>query len=205
MSDRRAHTADEPPHAPERPDVDTGAEDAVLVAAARVNRQAFRPLYERYVHLIYRYCVVRLGSRDAAEDATSEVFLKAVAGLGGYRGGIFLAWLYRIASSVIADTRRRDGRSPHTLSLDAAGHLSEPDRDTDTAIVLRAALDALPDDLRSTLELQLAGWTSEQIGAALGKSPSTVRMARARALDLVRRELTEPEVGTTPRRGGVSC
>jgi RNA polymerase sigma-70 factor (ECF subfamily) len=185
--------------------VDAGAEDAALVAAARASRQAFRPLYERHVQPIYRYCFVRLGSREAAEDATSEVFMKALAGLGGYRGGLFLAWLYRIAGNVVADARRREGRGQPNLPLDVVGQLAEPSSDPDTAIMLRAALDSLPDDLRTTMELQLAGWTSEQAGAALGKSASAVRMARARALDQLRDHLTGASTGTTSQRGGASC
>jgi RNA polymerase sigma-70 factor (ECF subfamily) len=185
--------------------VDPGPEDAVLVAAARADRQAFRPLYERHVQPIYRYCYVRLGNREAAEDATSEVFMKALAGLGGYRGGLFLAWLYRIAGSVVADARRREGRARPALPLAAADQLAEPSHDHDTAIMLRGALDVLPDELRAVIDLQLAGWTSEQAGAALGKSPSAIRMARARAIDHLRDHLTGVSTGTTSRRGGAPC
>src|SRR6187401_1002254 len=86
---------------PARPDADL--DDATLVAAARANRQAFRPLYERNVDTIYRYCLLKLGSREAAEDATSEVFLRAVARLETYHGGPFAGWLFRIAQHVVAD------------------------------------------------------------------------------------------------------
>lgn len=198
-----AHTADEPSSPPGGPDVDPGAEDAALVAAARANRQAFQPLYERYVQPIYRYCYVRLGNREAAEDATSEVFAKALAGLGGYRGGLFLAWLYAIARGVVIDTQRRERRAGRSLPLATADWLADPAQQPgDEAIMLRAAIAALPEDLRTTIELQLAGWTSEQAGAALGKSASAVRMARARALDQMRDILTGAQAS---RQGGAAC
>jgi len=59
-------------------------EDAVLAAAAASDPRAFAPLYERYLDAVYRYCYRRLGSREAAEDATSQVFYRAIAGLAGF-------------------------------------------------------------------------------------------------------------------------
>ncbi|MFN8536801.1 MAG: hypothetical protein U0232_04925 [Thermomicrobiales bacterium] len=34
---------------------------------------ALGALYDRHARLIYRYCYARLGTREAAEDATTEV------------------------------------------------------------------------------------------------------------------------------------
>jgi RNA polymerase sigma-70 factor (ECF subfamily) len=180
-------------------DSTSDAADATHVAAARADRQAFRPLYERYVRQIHGYCYLRLGSREAAEDATSEVFLKALAGLEGYRGGIFAGWLFRIAQHVVADIGRRN-RSWRTLPLDAAGQVVEPETASqDADITVRTALRSLPDDERTTIELQLAGWTSARIAAALGCSPSTVRMARRRAIHKLRHAIGGADAGS--RRG----
>ena len=98
------HQRPDSPHA-------TGAgaadDDAALVAAARNDPRAFGALYECYLNPVYGYCYVRLGSREAAEDLTSEVFIKALAGLDCYRGGLFVAWLFRIARNVVIDAQRR--------------------------------------------------------------------------------------------------
>ena len=67
--------------------------------------------------------------------------------------------------------------------------------------MVRAALRTLPDDERTTLELQLAGWTSAQIAAALGRSPSTVRMARLRAIRKLRRTLADAGPGADAGSG----
>lgn len=82
-------------------------DDASLIAAARADPRAFAPLYDRYFQPIYRYCYVRLADREAAEDATSEIFFKALNGLSGYRDGLVAAWLFRIAHNVIVDIHRR--------------------------------------------------------------------------------------------------
>ena len=59
-----------------------------LIAAAQRDRRAFAPLYARYARPIYRFCYRRLGSHEAAEDATSQTFVKALAALDRYQGGL---------------------------------------------------------------------------------------------------------------------
>src|SRR3712207_45846 len=88
-------------------EVDASADDATLVAAARAEPARFALLYERYVGPIYRYCYVQLGNQAAAEDATSEVFLKALAALPRFRGGSLPGWLLQIARNTVIDARRR--------------------------------------------------------------------------------------------------
>lgn len=176
-------------------------DDAVLVAAARSNPQSFTVLYQRYLERIYRYCYARLGSRAAAEDAASEVFLKALSNLPTFRGGSFPGWLFRIAHNVVIDTQRR---TVANVRIEAVGEPPDPaDLPEELAIAgseraaLRSALRTLPDDQRSAVELQLAGWSSEQIAAALGRSPGAVRMLRVRALDQLRARLVAPELEPT--------
>lgn len=91
--------------------------DATLVAAAQIDRRAFAPLYDRDARPIYRYCFARLGTHEAAEGATAEVFLKAIAALDSYRQDAFAAWPFRIARNVAAegvpdDLGRRDAGDP---------------------------------------------------------------------------------------------
>ena len=70
------------------------ADEAAIVARARLDRRAFGPLYARYAERVYRYCHRRLGIREAVKDATSLVFAKALAALPELRGGSFAAWLF---------------------------------------------------------------------------------------------------------------
>ena len=55
--------------------------DAELGARAQGDSEAFAALYRRYIEPVYRYCYHRLSSHAAAEDATSEIFLKAFSGI----------------------------------------------------------------------------------------------------------------------------
>lgn len=186
--------------------VSTGVEpvDAVLVTCAQADPRAFTALYQRYLGPVYRYCFVRLGNREAAEDAAGEVFLKALAALSDYRDGIFAAWLFRIAHNVVADVHRR---RRVTEPIEAAGE--PPDltpTPEDTTLVraerqaLRLALARLPDEQRTVVQLQLAGWSHQDIASALGKTPAAVKMLRFRALGRLRTLLTS-ELGSDPKGG----
>src|SRR3712207_3416097 len=93
--------------------------DAMLVAWAQENPQAFVALYDRYFPAVYGYCLSQLGEPDAAEDAASQTFLKALAALPGYREmGRFRPWLFVIAHNAVQDTIR--ARRPHEPLADAA-------------------------------------------------------------------------------------
>jgi RNA polymerase sigma-70 factor (ECF subfamily) len=170
------------------------ADDAALITAARTNPQAFAQLYERYVRRIYRYCYVRLGSRELAEDATSEVFLHALRGLAGFRDGIFVAWLFRIAHNVVQNAQRQRSAQSLDLAADVADAAPLPDQQAETRAereAVHVALDHLPEQQRAAVELQVAGWRDEEIGQALGKGVGAVRMLRYRALDRLRQVLAD--------------
>lgn len=160
--------------------------DAALVAAALRDARAFSKLYHRYVGPIYRFCFVRLDNQQAAEDATSDIFLKALNNLPTFRGGTFPAWLFRIAHNVVVDAYRKQRPA---LTLDRAGDAASSDPSPEEQAIahseasrLRRVMTRLPDEQRLVLELDLAGWTGPQIADALGKSPGNIRVIRHRAM-----------------------
>jgi RNA polymerase sigma-70 factor (ECF subfamily) len=193
-------------------DADAADDDAALVAAARARPEAFTSLYDRYAARVYSYCYLRLGSREAAEDAMSETFLKAFADLDNYRGGLFVGWLMRIAQFTVVDVHRRNRRRP-ALPLDAAGDVADPTDLLEERVAarselesLRAALRQLPADQRAVLELQLAELSPQEIAAALGRSLNAVRHLRLRAIRSIRPLLGEPVAAIEQEaRGGLAC
>jgi RNA polymerase sigma-70 factor (ECF subfamily) len=175
----------------------TGAvDDAELVARAQVDRQAFALLYRRYLDPVHQYCYRRLGSREAAEDATSLVFTKAFAALPTYRAGSFRSWLFAIAYHVITD----DLRARRVMAeLDAAAEV--PDREPTPEVVVMAAeahssvvrlLDHLAPGQRRVVELRLAGLTGREVAAVLGCSLPAVKIAHVRAYSQLRSLLADP-------------
>lgn len=171
------------------------ATDEQLAAAAQADPQAFTPLYERYLELIYRFCYNRLGDRQAAEDATSEVFLQALAHLRTYASGTFGAWLYTIARNVVITHYRRQGRSESLEGRRGADPAHDPLATYAERTALLMALEQLSDDQRTAVELPAAGWSDAQIGAILGKSEAAVRMTRYRAMQRLQTLLADDRWG----------
>src|ERR1700736_3345884 len=86
----------------------THADETGLVERAKLDPAAFGELYDRYFSQIYRFVYSRVRDQTAAEDVTSEVFMKALRGIGRYQdtGRPFSAWLYQIAVNAVNDRYR---------------------------------------------------------------------------------------------------
>ena len=168
--------------------------DAVLVAQARHDREAFAALYNRYFDAIYRYCFVRLGSAERAEDATHQVFVRAMEAVERYQeAGRFRSWLFTIAHNVVAsELTVRSGGAPGELIDGVIDPAAGPEADALATVerqTLRAALAQLPPDQRHAIELRLAGLTGREIARELGRSHEAVKMLQQRALTRLRLEL----------------
>jgi RNA polymerase sigma-70 factor (ECF subfamily) len=66
---------------------------------------AFGKLYGRYVDIVYRYVLFRVGDHELAEDVTSETFLRALRRIASvtYQGRDVGAWLVTIARNLVLD------------------------------------------------------------------------------------------------------
>ena len=160
-------------------------DDAALVARAKRERDGFALLYRRYVGPVYRYCYHRLGTREAAEDATSQVFVRALAALPRCRDDAFRSWLFAIAHNVITDGyRSRRPSSPLAaagLMTDTAPTPEESALIADERRTVRALLSDLAPDQRRVVELRLAGLTDAEIARVLGRSHGAIRSIQFRA------------------------
>ncbi len=190
------------PRPPVAAPFDSDASDEAVAAVAKRDRAAFAPLYLRYVDPVYRYALRRLGSREAAEDATAHVFTKVLAALPSYRddGPSFRSWLFTIAHNVLVDTCR--GRHS-AADLQAAEWLADPSPGPEeTALAtegqreVQLLLAAVAPDQRRVMELRLAGLSTVEVAAVLGRSPGAVRATQFRAATRLR-EI----VGAESRRG----
>lgn len=83
-------------------DMDLG-EEKELVRQAQKAPDAFAKLYDHYYPKILGYIVRRTANLEAAQDITSETFLKALGKLWQFRwrNVSFSSWLYKIASNEI--------------------------------------------------------------------------------------------------------
>jgi RNA polymerase sigma-70 factor (ECF subfamily) len=169
-------------------------DDEALVASAKRNPAAFAPLYQKYVRPIYGYCYQRLGTHELTEDATHQVFVKALAALPRYRADSFRGWLFTIAHNVVADAYRRRP----TMPLDAAWDVPDSGWSPEDAALmadgghrLQRLLAQLTPDQREVVELRLAGLNGPEIAIVLGRRAGAVRATQLRAYRRLRELLTE--------------
>jgi RNA polymerase sigma-70 factor (ECF subfamily) len=168
--------------------------DAVLVARAQRDRDAFASLYLRYLDEIARFCYLRLGDQEAAHDAAQQVFAQALAALPRYQErDQFRAWLYTIARHVLANQARR---RQVTSTLEASLEIVDPGQTPEELAIaafdrraLLAAVSRLPDDQRTAVELRLAGLTGPEVAAVMERSHDAVKKLQLRALERIRAEL----------------
>lgn len=181
-----------------------------LIAAAQAgDKQAVSALYEAYAQPIFRYISYRVDSEMTAEDLTAEVFLRMVQGLPRYQdsGAPFGAWLYRIASTQVADHYRKKRRAASEPISE-----SQPSDDTDpfgkTAKKeeleqLRRALSALSEDYQTLLILRFMQQLPHgEVAVILNKSESAIRVMQHRALQALAKELGAGGKARSYLRGG---
>jgi RNA polymerase sigma-70 factor, ECF subfamily len=157
--------------------------------------EAFVQLYRRTYDDIFRYCVHRLFERHAAEDVTSEVFLKAAMHVHRFSGceeSQFRNWLFRIATNEVNNHLRKTNRRRILLRRlgrgpDPNGEDHEPP-DTQQIERVKTALLRLRPRHQAIITLRFfENLKPMEIAEVLGCSAATVRSCVARAIAQLRR------------------
>ncbi len=143
-------------------------------------------LLERYQMDVYNVSLRMLGNPADAEDATQDVFLRALSRIHQYRPDQpFGAWLHGIARNRCLDEirRRRPEADPARLEMAAAGADAEAEAVANLeAASVRSSLARLGRRERALLVMRY--WNDEPveaIGRALGMTEGAVRVALLRA------------------------
>jgi RNA polymerase sigma-70 factor (ECF subfamily) len=175
----------------------------VLARAERGESEAFGELYRRFSRRVFGLCFHLLGSREDAEDATSEVFLKVRASFGRYdRSFAFPAWVTSIATNHCLDRLRRRSRESRLFEPDSdrpvtTGRGLSPHTELladEQRATLARALAALPERYRVPLALRYhAEMSYGEIASRLGVTREQVGIALFRGKERLRRALGEGE------------
>ncbi len=197
-----------PPDPRDAPAGALAAPDHALVAAFRAGDEfAFVALYNRYKGAIYAYCAKMLLDREAAQDVTQEVFLRAYENRDRLVAGeAFRAWLYTVARNRCLNLLRTAGRDVPFDEDDAPPlpdtPFSDLDRTERVALVDRG-LRALPADYREVIVLrEYDDLSYEEIAAATRSTVSAVksRLFKARRkLGALLRPWLDPEPAPAAR------
>ncbi len=178
------------------------------VARARAGEEAaLIALYEWYKPRIHRFLYYRLGDRQAAEDLTTEVFLRMIQGLPGYqfRGSPFQAWLFQIARNLVVDDARKQSLRDHEpLDETFAASEAAPEEIAQGRMVsaeLRSALLDLTAGQLDVIVLRfVAGLPIADVAQVLDKSESAIKSLQARGLKALAQRLADEEVSHEPSK-----
>ena len=181
------------------------SDEALVALVQRGDREAFGLLYDRYLPRVYGYCLRLLRDQEQAEDANTEVFVRALAGLPAYRAGSFRSWLFTIAHNVTTDHLRQRSR---TISMELAPEPVDPHAFEDSVLMaaewerIERALAQLSPDQQQVIALRLAGLTAVEIGAALGKPRNAIDGLQHRALLRLKSLVATGDAAVSNGQGG---
>lgn len=133
----------------------------------------FEQVYETYFRDVYRYALALTRDAEAAQDVTSETFLKALESIDRFRGECDLRfWLCRIAKNCYTSRLRKDGRlSELPDDLPQSGALEETALRTELSERAQTALHALPEPYKEVFMLRVYGELSfRRIAGLFGKT-----------------------------------
>lgn len=167
------------------PDVSTDFYEARLVQRLqRGELDAMASLFDMHVDRVFSYAKHKLGSREDAEEVTSEAFLKAFRQAAEFRGDApFRAWLFTITRNACYD-RLRQPRLITLPLMEADGEAGDHTERMAIQCDLRTALRELSDEYQDVLILcDVEEWSAAEAGALLGKSAAATKsmLYRARA------------------------
>jgi RNA polymerase sigma-70 factor, ECF subfamily len=169
------------------------------------DKAAFDVLVQKYqqkvVNLISRFVT----DHSECYDVAQETFIKAYRALPNFRGDSqFYTWLYRIAANTAKNhLASKSRKSPsYSVDVDDAEHFSGEsglkEYTTPENLMLTeeikqtvfAAIEALPDDLKSAITLrEIEGLSYEEIASVMDCPIGTVRSRIFRARDAIDKEL----------------
>jgi RNA polymerase sigma-70 factor (ECF subfamily) len=164
-------------------------DDRLLIEAAKKDPSRFAELYELNFTRVYAYIVRRVGDRDLAQDLTSDVFHKALAGMHSFewRGVPFAGWLLRIAANMIADRSKRGAKEISGLDDTPEPSMEVSLEESDQSAQLFRLVEQLPADQRRVIGMRFAEEKSiREIANELGRSEGAVKQLQFRALQSLR-------------------
>lgn len=173
----------------------------LVLRVQKGDKRAFDLLVLKYQYKLQAIVGRFIRDVDEVSDVTQEAFIKAYKALPKFRGDSqFYTWLYRIAINTAKNHLVSRSRRPVNTDIDVedAEHFANNEKlidDTtpensmmtdELAAIIKKALSALPEDLRTALTLrEFNGMSYEDIAAVMNCPVGTVRSRIFRAREFL--------------------
>ncbi|WP_269901540.1 RNA polymerase sigma factor RpoE [Paenalcaligenes faecalis] len=172
------------------------------------NKRAFDLLVLKYQRRIMRLLARMINDPAEVEDVAQETFIKAYRALPQFRGDSqFYTWLYRIAINSARNWQAARHRRPLLMNeyenedgetfspADTLTDINTPESELvsrQVADAVKAAIDALPADLRNAILLrEIEGLSYEEIAETMDCPIGTVRSRIFRAREAITEQLRQ--------------
>jgi RNA polymerase sigma-70 factor (ECF subfamily) len=174
-----------------RRDPGTVLEELLVASAMAGSEAAFGQLVARWTPRLVRHACHLLHDTDAAHDAVQEAWIGAARGLRRLQDPArFPPWMFALVSRRCVDSVRRAVRD-RRLAVQVSEVADEvPPDAADVQLDLRRAIARLPVGQRLVVSLHYGeGFGVEEIAAAHGIPPGTVKSRLSAARETLRRVL----------------
>lgn len=174
----------------------TRLKEIEIINQSKRDIKHFRPLYDAYFHSILNYVHQKVADKELASDITSQVFLKAMSHIKGYKikDVPFSAWLYKIAyNETMLFFRKSKNMRSVVLDEELVEGIKEELEEFPKENILKAIeglLNQLKQDEFELIELRFYGGKSfREIGYILGCTENAAKVRSHRLIQKLKREL----------------
>lgn len=160
--------------------------------SSTAENQAFLRAYDEYGDAIFRFCIMKVSSREVALDLTQETFTKTWEYIS--RGGVIENWrafLYRSANNLIIDHYRKH-KSASLEDMHESTGFVPADEHLDSEQLAQVqeahrAIAALPEEYRTIVALRfIDGLNPKEIAAIVELSSNVVSVRLHRGIAKLR-------------------
>ena len=155
------------------------SDEALAIAAAGGDREAFGLLIRTHYDRIYRMGWRLTGAQHDAEDLAHDIMVALPAKLRSYRGDAkFTTWLYRVVMNAATDRARKSQRRAKAREgwgEDYKNRAADAAEANEAQDWLNNAMRSLPEELRETVALTLGEeLTQKETAEVMGLSEGTI-------------------------------
>lgn len=162
-------------------------------------RKLFSRIYDKHIDKIYRFVLIKVNSREMAEDLTSEAFSRTWVTFKekGEEIENIQAFLYKTAKNLVIDHYRKKGKFQVVSANNPA--IIDPRQDLERNAVLnsdiefiRKALSNLKEDYQNAIIwYYLDDLSISDVSELLGRTKEATRVLIHRALNALRDKIEE--------------
>ncbi|MEG0796765.1 MAG: RNA polymerase sigma-70 factor [Odoribacter sp.] len=156
------------------------------------DKQALRVFYEKYYAYMTSFAMNYCTSRDEAEDIVQNVFISVWEKELCFESiGKFITFLYTsIRNSAINQSKHKKVEEKYEKYIQYTETLSQEELiEEEVYLQLFRVIDTLPKRCREILELHMQDKKNEEIAEILSLSVLTVKTQKAKAMQILRKEL----------------